>query len=356
MTHSHAYTLKEIAKLTGSELIGDSSKEITGVRSLESAAGGDASFLANPLYIKSLKKSKAGAVFITALPDFPLSGNFLIHKNPSQAFQKVIELFHDSSKSDSGFLGIHETAVVHPTAKIGENVTIGPYAVIDQEVIIASGTKIGPHVSIGPYVQIGKNCLIYPHVTIRENCSIGESVILQPGAVIGSCGFGYITDAYGRHNKLTHVGNVVLEDLVEIGANTTIDRGRFSQTRIKQGVKIDNQVQIGHGVEVGDHSLLISQSGVAGSTKLGKYNVLAGQVGVVGHIKTADQVIIAARGAITKSLPQSGRYGGAPALPEEKFYIQQMHFRKLDLYVKKIQELEKKLDTFEKLSQSLESV
>lgn len=344
MTNKGSYTLIELAEITGAKLVGDSSHSITGAESLETATSSDASFLANSLYIKDLKKSKAGVVFLSQSPDFALKTNYLIHSNPSKAFQQVIELFHDASLFNTGFENIHPTAVIHATAKIASNVEIGPYTIIDQNVEIGSNTKIYGHVSIGPHTKIGESCTLYPLATIRENCEIHNHVTLQSGAVIGACGFGYITTHLGVHNKLKHVGKVVLEDHVEVGANTTIDRARFTETRIKAGTKVDNLVQIGHGVEIGENSLIISQTGIAGSSKLGKFTVLAGQVGIVGHINIADHTTVAARGAITKNITKpGGRFGGAPAVSADKYYRQEAHIKKLDTYVDRIKELEKKI-------------
>lgn len=347
VTQKNSYTLSELAKITSSELIGDPNYLISGIESLESATDKDASFLANPIYLKALKKSKAGVVFMS--DPLPLtSANQLIHPDPSKAFQKLINLFHDTTLSSSGFSGIHLSAVIHPTVEIAEGVTIGPNTTIDQHVKIGPNTQIGSNVSIGPYATIGSDCHIYSQVSIRENCHLGNFVIIQPNAVIGSCGFGYTLDSKGQHKKLNQIGTVVLEDHVEIGSCTCIDRARFKETRVKFGAKIDNLVQIAHGVVIGENSLVISQSGIAGSTSLGKYNVIAGQVGIVGHLELGDHITIAARGAVTKSLKSPGRYGGAPAISEEKFYRQQMHFRKLDTYVSKIRELEAKLESLEK--------
>ncbi len=345
---SPSYTLSEIAKMTSSELLGDPDFVVKGVDNIESAAASDLTFLANPLYAKQLNRSKAGAILTTQPLSIEKNIHLLIHPNPSKAFQQIIELFHDLELSNSGFTNIHETAVIHPSAEIAEKVQIGPYVVIDQNTKIGANTKILAHTTIGPYVSIGENCLIHAGVTIRENCELKNAVILQPGAVIGSCGFGYITDNKGHHKKLQHVGRVILEDFVEIGANTTIDRSRFKDTHIEQGTKIDNLVQVGHGVKIGAHSLIISQAGIAGSTKLGRHNIIAGQVGIVGHLELGDYITIAARGAVTKNLKHPGRYGGAPAVPEDRFYTQQMHFRKLDIYVSKIKNLEKRLAQLEK--------
>ncbi len=342
-----SYTIAELAQITSSEIVGDPNHEIFGIDNLECATSNDASFLGNALYAKALKKSNAGVVFVNQpLSDNPI--NQLIHPSPSKAFQKIIDLFHNQKLIESGFKSIHPSAIIHPSAKIAPNVSIGPNSTIDQNVTIDSNTIIHPNVYIGPNVIIGKNCIIHPQVTIRENCHLGDFVILQPSAVIGSCGFGYVTDAKGRHKKLQHIGKVVLEDNVEIGASTCIDRARFKETIIKQGTKVDNLVQIAHGVEIGENSFIISQAGIAGSTILGKYNVIAGQVGIVGHVKLADHVTVAAQGGVTKNL-KTGKYGGSPAIPAERYYRQQMHFRKLDSHVTRIKKLEEKLLELEEI-------
>lgn len=347
MDLSTSYTLEELSKLTSSKLVGDPDYRIQGVENLESASEREASFLANPLYLKQLKQSKAGVVFIKELPDFETSQNYLLSPDPSKSFQILIELFNDPSLLESGFTGIHPSAIIHPTADIADGVSIGPYTVIDQNVIIGPHTQILSHVHIGPHVQIGSHCLLHPQVSVGANCELKNSVILQPGAIIGSCGFGYSTSAKGEHQKLKHVGRVILEDNVEIGANTTIDRARFQVTHIHSGVKIDNLVQIGHGVHIGQNSIIVSQVGIAGSTKLGKYNVVAGQVGIVGHINIADHVTLAAKSGVTKSITKPGTYGGAPAVSQENYYKQIYSLRKLPLYASKIKKFEEKIQQVE---------
>ncbi|MCH9632305.1 MAG: UDP-3-O-acylglucosamine N-acyltransferase [Chlamydiae bacterium] len=341
------YTIAELAQITSSEIVGNPNHQIFGIDDLESATSNDASFLANSIYVKALKKSNAGVVFVNQpLSDNPV--NQLINPSPSKAFQQIIDLFHSHKLLESGFKGVHPSATIHPSAKIASNVTIGPNVTIDQNATIGSNTIINPNACIGPNVIIGKNCIIHSQVTIREHCQLGDFVIVQPGAVIGACGFGYLTDQKGHHKKIQHTGTVILEDYVEIGACTCIDRGRFKETIVEKGAKIDNLVQIAHGVKIGAGSMVISQSGIAGSTILGKYNIIAGQVGIIGHLKFADHVTVAARGAVTKSLTKPGRYGGNPAVPAEKYHEKQMHQRRLYMYANKIKILEKKLEELEK--------
>ena len=335
-----SYTLAELSATLGAQLIGDPTLRISGVNTLEDATSSDASFLANPRYNEAMKQSAAGVICITPQTPLPEGKNFLISPDPSRTFQLIVELLLPSTTT--GFTAIHPTAVIHPTAIIHPTAQIGPYAVIDRDVKIGPHTHIGPHVSISFEVTIGESCHIYPHSTIRERCLLGNRVILQPGAVIGSCGFGYTPDKLGRHIKLEQLGIVILEDDVEIGANTTIDRSRFKATIIRKGTKIDNLVQIAHNVEIGENNIIAAQTGIAGSVKTGKYVMLGGQVGIVGHVELDDLVMVATRGGVSKSL-KAGKYRGSPAMPIAEYHRQEVHVRKLEEYVQRLKALEKKL-------------
>jgi UDP-3-O-[3-hydroxymyristoyl] glucosamine N-acyltransferase len=344
------HTLSELAKLTQSTLIGDPEFTITGVDALDSACPEDASFLANPKYRSLLKETKAGVICIDRQTPPEENKNFLVSDDPSRAFQTILEALLVTPYNSTGFEGVHPTAVVHPTAFLAKDVQIGPYAVIDQGASIGDETKIGAHAAIGPGVTIGRQCHLHPHVTIREKCRIGNRVILQPGAVIGSCGFGFTTDSKGRHTKLEQLGIVIIEDDVEIGANTTIDRARFKSTRIRRGSKIDNLVQIGHNVDLGEDNIIVSQTGIAGSVKTGKNVVFGGQAGVVGHLEIADYVMVATRGGVSKSITKPGKYAGGPVMNLADYNRQQVHLRKITDYVKQIEALEKKLKELEEIS------
>lgn len=341
------FTLAELAELTASTVIGSPEYGITGVDALDSANPEDASFLANPRYRALLKETKAGVVCIDRQTPPEEGKNYLVSDDPSRAFQIIMEAILISPYNDSGFETIHPTAVIHPTAEIGKDVHIGPYVVIDQGAVIGDHTKLGPFVSIGSGVIVGSHCLFHPHVIVREKCTIGNRVILQPGSVIGSCGFGFTTDAKGEHTKLEQLGGVIIEDDVEIGANTTIDRARFKSTVISRGTKIDNLVQIGHNVHVGQHNIIVAQTGIAGSVKTGKNNVFGGQAGVVGHLEFADYVMIATRGGVSKSITEPGKYGGSPVMGLSEYNRQQVHLRKIATYVKQIEALEKRLKDLE---------
>lgn len=348
-----SFTLAELAKHTGAKPKGDKSYQVNGVADLKSATPSDISFLASsphtplpPKYTSLLSTTNAGIVCISEDADAAAHRNYLISSNPSHTFQEIVKLFVQK-RATSGFVGVHETAVIHETATIGKGVTVGPYAVIDAQATVGDGSVITAHVFIGTGSVIGKACLIHPHATVRECCELGDRVILQPGAVVGSCGFGYLTDKEGKHAKLEQLGNVILEDDVEIGANTTIDRARFKTTRVRQGTKIDNLVQIAHNVELGPHNLLAAQTGIAGTVKTGRSVVMGGQAGVVGHVEIGDFVMIATRGGVSKPISKSGKYAGAPVMSLTDHNKTQVHLRKLEGYVKKLAELEKRLAALE---------
>jgi UDP-3-O-[3-hydroxymyristoyl] glucosamine N-acyltransferase len=319
----------ELASVIGARLEGDPSKIISGVNDLVHADNTQVSFFANPRYHKEMMESGAGAIIMDPIASRGKSTTYLLHSDPTVAFQKAMHIFLPSDEAFSAFTGIHPTAVVHKTAVIEEGVTLCPYAVIDAGVRIGKNTFIGSHVYIGPRSSIGTSSVIHPHVVVREDSQIGDNVIIQPGAVIGSCGFGYSTDNTGKHTKLEQIGNVVIENDVEIGANTTIDRARFKSTQIGVGTKIDNLVQIAHNVEIGFNSIIISQVGIAGSTKIGNFVVLAGKVAVNGHIEICDKVRVAACSGVSKSIVNPGDYGGLPAQPLAEYNRFAVQLRRL---------------------------
>ncbi len=340
MKETLSYTLRELAEKTATVLEGAPDVRITGVADLESATADTASFLANPRYAQQMFRSAAGVIVVTKETERPSGKNYLLSEHPSRTFQQLIELFSVQLPPLCGFQGVHQSAVIHPTAFLGEEVTVAPQAVIDAQASIGAGSFIGSGSYIGPGVVIGKACIIHPHVVIREGCILGDRVVIQPGAVIGSCGFGFTTDKSGMHTKLNQVGNVVIENDVEIGANTTIDRARFQSTRIGEGTKIDNLVQIAHGVVVGKHSLLIAQTGIAGSTQVGNHVILAGQVAVNGHIKIGDRVVVGACSGVSKSLPRPGRYAGFPVMPLAEHNRTSVMLRNIASYVKQLRALQ----------------
>nr|CRI42415.1 UDP-3-O-acylglucosamine N-acyltransferase [Chlamydia pneumoniae] len=345
MSEAPVYTLKQLAELLQVEVQGNIETPISGVEDISQAQPHHIAFLDNEKYSSFLKNTKAGAIILSrsqAMQHAHLKKNFLItNESPSLTFQKCIELFIEPVTS--GFPGIHPTAVIHPTARIEKNVTIEPYVVISQHAHIGSDTYIGAGSVIGAHSVLGANCLIHPKVVIRERVLIGNRVVVQPGAVLGSCGFGYITNAFGHHKPLKHLGYVIVGDDVEIGANTTIDRGRFKNTVIHEGTKIDNQVQVAHHVEIGKHSIIVAQAGIAGSTKIGEHVIIGGQTGITGHISIADHVIMIAQTGVTKSITSPGIYGGAPARPYQETHRLIAKIRNLPKTEERLSKLEKQV-------------
>lgn len=345
------FLLIQLAEILEVDFVGSDQTIISGVADLETATPEEAAFLANPRYAPLLKETLAGVVCVDPTIALLPGKNYFISKDPSHTFQKIVELFL-SMRPMTGFIGIHPTAVIHEEAHLGEGVSIGPYAVIDKNAVVGAHTIIGPLVYVGAGAEIGSDCILYAHSIVREHCLLGNRVILQPGAVIGSCGFGYITTSQGEHHKLKQLGNVILEDDVEIGANTTIDRARFKTTRVGKGTKIDNLVQIAHNVELGSHNIIAAQTGIAGSAKTGKNVMMGGQVGIVGHLEITDFVMIATRGGVSKSIQKSGKYAGGPVVPLSEHNRTQVYLRNIETYANKIDELEKRLSALEALSPS----
>ncbi len=346
MNPKKPFTLEAIATFTNCRIVGNPHHVISGVADLETATAQDASFFSNPRYQQALKGSHAGVIFVDSQTPLLEGRNYLISDQPSRAFQQLVDTLHPPRQFPSGFKGIHPSAVIHETAQLGEGVSVGPHATIDENVKIGTGSFIGAGSYIGPDTTIGDACLIHPRVVIREECVIGHRVIIQPGAVIGSCGFGYITDKQGKHIKLNQVGNVRIENDVEIGANTTIDRARFKNTLVSQGSKIDNLVQLGHGVRVGPHNIIVAQTGIAGSTSTGRHVVLAGQVAVAGHIHLDDGVTVAGKSGVSKSL-STGKYGGIPAVALQEHNRNQVFLRHIEQYVEQLKALAKRIEALE---------
>lgn len=332
MNRRGGYSLRELAELTGAMLIGDPEYQIYGYADLESAKKTDVSFFAQPRYTETryaslMLSSQAGAIFVTETAKRSSSHHYLIHANPSTAFQKIVEIFC-GRREESCFPGIDPSSILHESAQIGQDVRIGPLSVVDAEASIGEGSFIGAGCYIGPHVRIGKHCQIHPRVTIQAYTEIGDRVIIESGAVLGSCGFGFATDEKGHHRRIKQLGKVVIENDVEIGANTTIDRARFTETRVGEGSKLDNLVTVGHNVRIGRHTIICGQAGIAGSTKIGNHVVIAGQCGINGHIAIDDGVILAAKSGVTKSLSK-GKYSGYPAEPTNEFNRTQATLRKL---------------------------
>jgi UDP-3-O-[3-hydroxymyristoyl] glucosamine N-acyltransferase len=303
--------LAEINRRLGTKLEnGAGETEIHGVAGIETAGPGQITFIANSKYAAAARTTKASAVIVAE--DFPaLSTAMLRSKNPYLDFARALELFYQPPQYPPG---VHSTAVVHPSAKIEPGAHIGPYVVVQEDVEIGDGAVLLAHVVIYRGVKIGENFLAHAHAVVREFCRIGKNVILQNGVVVGGDGFGFAKDANGHWHKIVQSGPTVIEDDVEIQANACIDRASVGETRIARGAKIDNLVQVGHGSNVGEDTLLCAQVGLAGSTDVGKSVILAGQVGVAGHCKIGDGAIATAQTGIPNDVAPGSIVSGYPAM------------------------------------------
>jgi len=333
------FTLQELATLSGGELIGDPKLQITGAASLGEATLGEISFFANRKYIGLLRKTRASAIFVP--PDFaePINAAQVRVSNPTKAFEQVLLKFAPSAVTFAP--GIHSTAIVDPSVQLGERVSIQPLAVIEAGTRIGDDTIVGAGSYIGHETVIGSACHIYPQVTIRERSKIGSRVIVHSGAVIGADGFGFeMVD--GRQEKIQQLGIVQIDDDVEIGANTTIDRARFGRTWIQEGAKIDNLVQIAHNVVIGKNTVMAAQSGIAGSVQIGQRVLIGGQVGVIGHIEIGDNTALGAQSGISKNI-SGGAWWASPAVPLAEAKQQIAWVRRLGKLFARVKEIERKL-------------
>lgn len=337
--------LKDAADFVGGVVIGNPEIEISNIAKIEDAQQGDLTFLYLPAYEKYLSSTKATAVIIS--PEFNKTRsdiNYIEVKNPNVALQKIITTF---LKPKLVLNGIDASASVDASAKIGGDVAIGKNVVISAGCKIGDGTKIYHNTVLMENVKIGKGCLLYPNVTVREECVLGNNVIVHPNTCIGSDGFGYVPNQKGEYEKVPQIGNVILEDDVELGSNVSIDRAAFGSTILKKGVKIDNLVQIAHNVVIGEHTAIAAQAGISGSTKVGKHCMIAGQVGIVGHIEITDGVIIGAQSGISKPITKSGKYRGSPAQDMSAQLRVEAQIRNIPAVSEKIKKLEEKIASLE---------
>jgi UDP-3-O-[3-hydroxymyristoyl] glucosamine N-acyltransferase len=305
--------LSAIAAALGARLEnGSPDTEITGVAGIEAAGPGQITFISNPKYAAAARATKASAVIVAE--DFPALSTataMLRSKNPYLDFARAVAMFYQPPAYAPG---IHPTAVIDPSARIGARAHVGPYVVIQEGAQIGKNAVLLAHVVIYRGVKIGDNFLAHAHAVVREFCRIGNNVVLQNGVIVGGDGFGFAKDNDGRWHKIVQSGPTVIEDDVEIQANACVDRASVGETRISRGAKIDNLVQIGHGSKVGEDSLLCAQAGLAGSTDVGKSVILAGQVGVAGHCKIGDGAIATAQSGIPNDVPAGAIVSGYPAI------------------------------------------
>jgi len=336
--------LAELAAELGGEVVGDGTVVIRGVAGIREAEPGDITFLANVRYESYLAETRAAGVICSRVPRacrVPL----IQVDNPYLAFQRAVRVFRPDLHRPPP--GIHPTAVIASDARVGVGVTIGPYVVIEERATIGDRAVIMAGTFVGAQAAIGEESFLYPQVTLREECVLGRRSILHSGVVIGGDGFGYALDD-GKYQKVPQVGNVVIGDDVEVGANTTIDRATTGSTRVGDGTKIDNLVQIGHNVVIGRHCIIVAQVGIAGSTELEDYVTIGGQAGVQGHIRIGTQAIIAAKSGVTKSVPPHAVISGYPSMSHHLFKRLQAYLQRLPQLFQHTKGLEQRVQQLER--------
>lgn len=339
MMQPRAMTAAELADALGGELLGDGTRVVRGVQTLVLAGDDQLSWIGSPRYVDQAAASSAGVILMTLDADPPPNKTVIRVPDPDLALCRILQLIGPPPEAVPP--GVHPTAVVGSGAHI-DGAAVGPHVVIGKNAVIGAGTQLHAGVYIGSHTRVGRECTFWPHVVVRENVTIGDRVILHPQVTIGADGFGYLLRE-GRHVKVPQVGTVLIEDDVEIGANSTVDRAKCGVTRIGRGTKIDNLVIVGHNCDIGDHCMIVAQSGTAGSVKLGHHVVLAGQVGVIDHLTIGDQVQVAAKSVVYTDIEPGTSVGGFPAHDNRAFLREQLALRKLPDLLKRVKDLENQI-------------
>lgn len=342
--------LRDIATLLNAEIEGNDSTEILRVAKIEDAVQGDVTFIANPRYNKYAGMTKASALIVGK--DFSMGADgvavpaLLRVQDPYASFLKVLVTFNPPD--DPQPRGIHPTAVIASTTSLGKDVRVGAHVVIGEQCAVGDGTIISHNAVVGNGVRIGSHSLIYPNVSIREGCVIGSRVILQPGVVIGGDGFGFAPLPDGTYEKIPQLGIVVIEDDVEIGANTTVDRATLGETRIKKGAKLDNLIMVAHNVVIGENTVIAGQAGISGSTKIGAGSMIGGQVGLTGHLQIAENTKLGAQCGVHRSINTPGMtFFGTPAHPHREAFRMQAAVTQLPDLINTIRQLQKRIEELE---------
>lgn len=332
-----------LAELVGGKVRGNADLLISGVAPLDRAGSGEISFLANPKYRSQLDETRADVVIVHPSLDGEVGHTLLLCANPYLAFAKILAYFHPAPNLPPG---VHPAATVDPAAIIAPTATVSAGCVVGAGARIGSGSVLHANVTVYPQAEIGSDCIVHSGVVIRERCVIGNRVILQPNAVVGSDGFGFAPDGQ-RYEKIPQVGRVIVEDDVEIGACSCVDRGTLDDTRIGRGTKIDNLVQIAHNVQVGEDGILVAQSGIAGSTTVGRHCTLGGQAAIAGHLKIGNLVTIAGRSGVTNHIEDNQVVGGFPLMPLREWKKMAMTMTHLPEMRKELQQLSQRLQALE---------
>jgi UDP-3-O-[3-hydroxymyristoyl] glucosamine N-acyltransferase len=340
------FTAQQIADFLKGNIVGDPTTRVHNFSKIDEGLPGTVTFLANPKYEHFIYKTKASIVLVNQ--DFaPVSTVEPTLIKVPNAYASLAALLNLAEQSKSRKHGIDPSAFISETASAGENCYIGTFAYIGEKTVIGNDCLIYPHAYIGDHVKIGDHTIVYPHVTVYEGCVIGNNCIIHSGAVIGADGFGFAPEN-GEYKKIAQLGNVILEDYVEIGANTTIDRAVMGSTLIHQGVKMDNLIQIAHNVEIGKNTVMASQVGIAGSTKVGSNCMLGGQAGLVGHLHIGDNAQIGAQSGIISNVKADARLMGTPAIPLKNYMRSSIIFEKLPEVYRTLNQLQKEVDELKK--------
>lgn len=336
------FTAKQIADFIGGKVEGDINATVNTFAKIEEGTKGAISFLSNPKYIHYIYDTQSSIVLINNDVELerPVSTTLIRVENAYECVAKLLQLYDAARPKKQG---IDSLAFISPKATIGENVYIGAFAYIGDNAVIGNGTMVYPHATIGDNVKIGEKCKIYPNVVIYEGCKLGNEVTIHSGSVIGADGFGFAPNTEG-YAKIPQIGIVTIEDNVEIGANTCIDRSTMGSTIIRKGVKLDNLIQVAHNVEIGENTVMSAQVGIAGSTKIGSWCMFGGQVGLAGHITVGDKTILGAQSGVPGNIKGDQTLIGTPPMEPKAYFKSQAIFRKLPDMYKQINELQKQLD------------
>jgi len=339
------FTAEQISGFLDGLTVGDPSVKVSELAKIEEGTEGSLCFLSNPKYESYLYTTKASVVIVSKnfSPAQPVHCTLIKVKDPYSAFSRLLEKYNEAINQQPSITGIADPCVVHPSAKIGENVYLGPFCIVEEGVEIGDNTRVYGQVYIGAYSKIGRDTIINAGVKIYNRCEIANRVTIHSNAVIGSDGFGFAPQPDGTYNKIAQIGNVVIEDDVEIGANTTIDRATMGSTFIRKGAKLDNLIQIAHNVDVGAHAVVAAQTGISGSTKLGENSVIGGQVGIAGHLVLAKGTQIGAQAGINFNTEENRQWHGSPAQPLKEWMRSTVIFKKLPEVDKRVRELEAKV-------------
>ena len=334
------FTAKQIAEFIQGTIVGDENAKVHTFAKIEEGVPGAISFLSNPKYIHYIYDTQASIVLVNRdfEPEHPVSPTLIRVDNAYESLAKLLALYESMKPKRTG---IDPLAYVAPTAKIGKDVYLAPFSAVGDHAEIGDGTELHPHATVGSGAKVGKNCILYANTTVYHDCRVGNNCILHAGSVIGADGFGFMPNAQGGFDKIPQLGNVVIEDDVEIGANTCIDRAKTDSTVIRRGVKLDNLIQIGHNVQIGENTVSSAQTGIAGTSKVGRNCFLAGQVGIADHVTIGDRVKIGSQSGVDKDVPDGEVRMGTPALPGIKFHRANAVFRNLPELQQRLSALEK---------------